>query len=334
MKNTLFSPWNIKGLELKNRVVMAPMDQYSAENGYTNTWHTHHYTARAIGQVGLIILEVAAVSAEARIDTRDLGIYKEGHVEGLAKIVAECHKYDSKVALQIGHAGRKGMPNTPLLAPSSLPFSTEGPTPEEMDQADIARVILDFKQAAMRAKQAGFDALEIHAAHGYLLSSFLSPLSNQRDDIYGKQRALLLQEILEAIKTATDLPLLLRISATDHHPQGNTPEKMVTLLEPLNLLYDALDVSSGGVVKGQQIKPYPGYQIPHAMFLKEALNKPTIGGGMIDSPHMAQKIISNGCVDAIFLGRALLQNPFWCLNAAHTLGQEIKIPEPYARMFY
>ncbi|WP_104750022.1 oxidoreductase [Helicobacter cynogastricus] len=333
-KTLLFSPWKIRDLELKNRVIMAPMDQYSAINGYTNDWHAHHYTARAIGQVGLIIFEVAAVSAKGRIDPGDLGIYEEGHVEGLAKIVSECHKYDSKVALQIGHAGRKGqLKDTQLLAPSALRFNDQYAMPKEMDAQDIKQVVLEFKQAGLRAKQAGFDALEIHAAHGYLLSSFLSPLSNQRSDAYGKNRALLLQEILQALREAIDLPLIVRVSATDYHPQGNTPQTIAQLLEPLSPLYDALDVSSGGVVEAP-IKAYPGYQIPYADYLKEALDKPTIGGGLLEEPKMAQRLVGSQVVDAIYLARALLKNPFWCFNAALSLGQEIDIPKPYARMVH
>ncbi|BCZ17330.1 NADPH dehydrogenase [Helicobacter sp. NHP19-003] len=254
-KTLLFSPWKIKDLELKNRVVMAPMDQYSAENGYANAWHTHHYVSRAIGQVGLIIFEVAAVSANGRIDPGDLGIYEDKHIESLAKIVKECHKYGSKVALQIGHAGRKGtLKDTPLLAPSALRFNDQYATPKEMDREDIKQVVSDFKLAAIRAKQAGFDALEVHAAHGYLLSSFLSPLSNHRSDAYGKNRALFLQEILESLREALDLPLIVRVSATDYHKQGNTPETLAQLLEPLSPLYDALDVSSGGVVEAPLLK--------------------------------------------------------------------------------
>ncbi|WP_120952738.1 NADPH dehydrogenase [Helicobacter sp. L8] len=333
-KTLLFSPWKIKDLEIKNRVVMAPMDQYSAQNGYVNDWHTHHYISRAVGQVGLIIFEVAAVSANGRIDPGDLGIYEQEHVEGLAQIVQECHKHGSKVALQIGHAGRKGvLKDTPLLAPCALRFSEQYAMPKEMDTQDIKQVILGFKQAGLRAKQAGFDAIEIHAAHGYLLSSFLSPLSNQRSDVYGKNRALLLQEILQTLREAIDLPLLVRISATDYHKEGNTPQTIAQLLEPLSSLYDALDVSSGGVLEAP-IKTYPGYQIPYADYLKEALGKPTIGGGLLEEPKMAQKLIASQVVDAIYLARALLKNPFWCFNAALSLGQEIDIPKPYARMVH
>lgn len=333
-KTLLFSPWKIRDLELKNRVVMAPMDQYSAVDGYTNEWHTHHYISRAIGQVGLIIFEAAAVSAKGRTDPGDLGIYEDGHSEALAQIVKECHQYGSKVALQIGHAGRKGqLKDTQLLAPSALRFNESYATPKEMDTEDIKQVILDFKQAGLRAKQAGFDALEIHAAHGYLLSSFLSPLTNHRSDAYGKNRALLLQEILTSLREALDLPLIVRVSATDYHKQGNTPETLAQLLEPLAPLYDALDVSSGGVVEAP-IKIYPGYQIPHALFLKEALSKPTIGGGALEEPKMAQRLVGSQVVDAIYLARALLKNPFWCFNAALSLGQEIEIPKPYARMVH
>ncbi len=328
----LFSPWKIRDLELKNRVVMPPMVQYVAKDGYVNEWHTQHYISRAIGQVGLIIVEASAVSASARISEGDLGIYEEGHIKGLAHIVEKCHQYGSKIAIQIAHAGRKvELKNTTPLAPSALCFNKNFPTPKEMDKQDIQKTIEDFKRAALRAKQIGFDAIEVHGAHGYLISSFLSPLSNQRTDSYGRNRALFLQEILEAIRAAVDLPILLRVSAKDYHKEGNTPEKIATLLTPLDHLYDALDVSSGGVVEAP-IKVYPGYQIAAAEFLKEALDKPTIGGGLLEEPKMVQRIIKSQTTDAIYLARALLKNPFWCFNAALQLGQDIDIPKPYERI--
>ncbi|WP_240329828.1 NADPH dehydrogenase [Helicobacter suis] len=333
-KIKLFSPWKIKDLELKNRVVMPPMVQYIAQDGYVNEWHTQHYISRAIGQVGLIIVEASAINASARISEGDLGIYEEGHIKGLTHIVEKCHQYGSKIAIQLAHAGRKvELKNTTLLAPSALRFNDHYAMPKEMDKEDIRAVIADFKKAALRAKQAGFDAIEVHGAHGYLISSFLSPLSNQRTDAYGRNRALFLQEVLEAIGSAVDLPLLLRVSARDYHKDGNTPEKIATLLTPLDHLYDALDVSSGGIVEAP-IKVYPGYQIAAAEFLKEALGKPTIGGGLLEEPKMVQRIIGSQTTDAIYLARALLKNPFWCFNAALQLGQEIDIPKPYERIKY
>ncbi|AFI03310.1 NADPH dehydrogenase [Helicobacter cetorum] len=334
-KTLLFSPFKIANHTIKNRVVMAPMDQYMAVDGFVNDWHLHHYVARAIGQVGLIIIEASAVCENGRISAQDLGIYDDAHIEGLKNLVEKCHAYGATMAIQINHAGRKcSLKNTPLIAPSAISFNSKSPTPKEMDTNDIKQVIEDFKKSALRAKECNFDMLEIHAAHGYLLSSFLSPLSNKRTDKYGQNRALLLQEILESIKSVLpNMPLIVRISADDYHQNGNSAKDFIELLEPLSHLYDALDVSCGGVVE-VPIRVYPGYQIEQASLLKDALGKITIAGGALSDAKMAQKIISSQSADAIFLARELLKNPFWCLQSALALNQEIDIPKPYERIVH
>ncbi|PAF41577.1 NADH:flavin oxidoreductase/NADH oxidase [Helicobacter sp. 11S03491-1] len=336
MKNTLFSSWKINNLEIKNRIVMAPMDQYSATDGKINSWHYTHYLTRAIGQVGLIIIEANAVSKDSRISPQDLGIWSDEHIEGLKSVVDACHAYGAKMVLQLGHAGRKCECDVAeILAPSAIGFSEKSPLPKEMTQEDIQKVIQDFKQAGIRALKAGFDGIEIHGAHGYLISEFLSPLSNKRTDEYGKDRKKFLKEILEALRSVLpkEFPLLLRISARDYHPEGNDVDDFVRLLDPIKHLFDVLDVSSGGIVEAA-IKTYAGYQIECARILREKLNIPCIGGGMITQPKMANKLIESGVVDGIFLARELLKNPYWPIGAGLELNQNVSLPKQYERARY
>lgn len=338
MTNTLFSAWQVKNLQIKNRVVMAPMDQYSAtSDGKITQWHYHHYLCRAIGQVGLIIVECAAVEENARISDQDLGIWSDSHIDGLKSITEAVHHYGSKIIIQIGHSGRKCecAKVEEILAPSAIAFSKNSKTPKEMDLEDIKNVIESFKQAAIRALKAGFDGIEIHAAHGYLISEFLSPLSNTRSDEYGKDRAKFLKEILQTLKSVLpeDFPIWLRISARDYHPDGNDIEDFVPLLAPIKNLFDVLDVSTGGVVEAH-IKTFPGYQIECARILKEKLGVPCIGGGLITEPKMANKLIASDVVDGVFLARELLINPYWAIDAALSLGQNIELPTQYERGRY
>ncbi|PAF52532.1 NADPH dehydrogenase NamA [Helicobacter sp. 13S00477-4] len=336
MKQTLFSTWNIKDLEIKNRIVMAPMDQYSAENGMINQWHHTHYLTRAVGQVGLIIVEASAVSADGRISNQDLGIWSDEHIEGLACVVKACKHYGAKMAIQIGHAGRKcECECEEIIAPSPIAFSKDSKIPREMSLNDIQNTIQDFANAAQRALKAGFDAIEIHAAHGYLVSEFLSPLSNRRHDSYGKDRALFLREILEAVKSVLpkDFPLMIRISARDYIDGGNEIEDCIKLLSPLKNLFDVLDVSTGGVIEAS-IKTYPGYQIECARILKEALEISCIGGGLITEAKMANKLIQSNIIDSVFLARELLRNPYWSIQAALELGVDIEISKQYERAKY
>lgn len=334
----LFTNIKIKDMDLKNRIVMAPMCMYSSnDNGHVNEWHYIHYATRAIGGVGLILLEATAVEKRGRISNRDLGIWDDSHVEGLAKIVDECKKHGAKVGIQLGHAGRKSETDSKkIIAPSSIPFDDQSPTPNEMDRNDIKKVIQAFKKGAERAHKADFDVIEIHGAHGYLINQFLSPLANHRKDKYGgnlKNRTRFLKEIIQEVRTVWPIskPLIVRVSAEDYVEDGNHPEDLV---EQLNIVkdegVDIINVSSGAVVPAK-ITTYPGYQINFADIIKKGVNLPVIGGGLIKAPEMAEEILGNERADLIFLGRELLRNPYWPLEAAKKLNHDIDWPIPYER---
>jgi len=334
----LFESIKIKDMELKNRIVMPPMCMYSTDdNGYTNDWHHIHYATRAIGGTGLIIVEATAVEKRGRITDRDLGIWDDSHVEGLSKIVNLCKKYGAKIAIQLAHAGRKcEVKSEDIIAPSPIAFSEEYKVPKEMSKDDIKMVIRAFKEGARRALSAGFDAIEIHAAHGYLINEFLSPLTNKRTDEYGgslENRARLLKEIVKEVRTVwpENKPLIVRVSAEDYVEEGNHPED---LAEIINLVkeegVDLVDVSSGAVVP-VEIKAYPGYQIKFAEVIKNRTGLPVIAGGLISEPEMAEEIVSNGRADLVFLGRELLRNPYWPLQAAKKLRHDIDWPVQYER---
>ncbi len=334
----LFSTMTVKNLELRNRVVMPPMCTYSTDDqGRANDWHFVHYVTRAVGGVGLIIIEATGVERRGRITDTDLGLWEDGQVEGLKRIVTECQKYGAKVAIQLGHAGRKcSIPSEDLIAPSALPFDENYKTPRAMTKEDIRTVTESFRQAAFRVEQAGFDALEIHAAHGFLLSEFLSPLANRREDEYGgshENRARFLKEVITAIRAVwpQEKPLIVRVSAEDYVSGGNHPEdlaKMINLVKSAGV--DVVHVSSGAVVPAK-INTYPGYQVKYAEIIKTMTGLPVIAGGLITSPFMAEEIIQNERADLVFLGRELLRNPYWPLQAAKELGQEIKWPFQYER---
>lgn len=334
----LFDNINIKDMNLKNRIVMAPMCMYSSdENGYAYEWHHTHYETRAIGGVGLILLEATGVEGRGRISNRDLGIWSDSHIDGLTKIVHRCKRHGAKIGIQLGHAGRKSETDPKkIIAPSPIAFDKESPTPHEMDEDEIKKVVQAFKQGAERALEAGFDVIEIHGAHGYLINQFLSPLSNKRKDDYGgslENRTQFLKEVVQEVRTIWPLskPLIVRISAEDYVESGNHPEN---LIQQLNLVknegIDIIHVSSGGMVLAD-IDLYPGYQINFADAIKKGVNLPVIGGGLIKEPEMAEEIIGNERADLIFLGRELLRNPYWPLEAAQKLNSHIDWPEQYKR---
>lgn len=334
----LFRSYTVKNLELKNRIVMAPMCQYSAdEEGFANSWHTVHYATRAIGGVGLIILEATAVEPRGRISANDLGIWKDEHVDGLKALVAECKKHGAKMGIQLAHAGRKcGIDSENIVAPSPIAFSDEYQRPTELTKDEIQNIVQSFKSGAQRSLEAGFDIIEIHGAHGYLINEFLSPLSNQRTDEYGgslENRVRFLKEILEEVRTVwpRELPLILRVSAEDYISEGNHPEDLAAMINLLkDYEIDIVNVSSGAVVTAP-IKAYPGYQIPFSEVIKKETNLPTIGGGLITSPLMAEEILRNNRADFIFLGRELLRNPYWPLHAAKEVRDDISWPVQYER---
>lgn len=334
----LFESIKIKDMELKNRIVMPPMCMYSTDdNGHANDWHYIHYATRAIGGTGLIIVEATAVEKRGRISNRDLGIWDDSHVEGLSKIVGLSKKYGAKIAIQLAHAGRKCEVETEnIIAPSPIAYNEKYKTPIEMTKEDIKTVIKAFKEGARRALSAGFDAIEIHAAHGYLINEFLSPLSNKRNDEYGgslENRTRFLKEIIREVRRVwpENKPLIVRVSAEDYVEGGNHPED---LAEMINLVkeegVDLIDVSSGAVVPAP-IKAYPGYQVKFAEVIKDKTGLPVIAGGLISEPEMAEEIIANNRADLVFLGRELLRNPYWPLQAAKKLRHNIDWPVQYER---
>jgi NADPH2 dehydrogenase len=334
----LFSNYKLKNIELKNRVVMAPMCMDSADElGNLNSWHYLHYGNRAVGGAGLIIVEATAVESKGRITAMDLGIWSDSHIEGFRSIVEECKKYGTKMGIQLSHAGRKCEVTTEnIVAPSPIAFNEKYKIPSAMSKEDIKEVINSFKEGARRAKEAGFDVIEIHGAHGYLINEFMSPLTNNREDEYGgstENRARFLKEVVKAVREVwtEELPLILRVSAQEYAEGGNSPEDTA---EIINLAKDAgidiVDVSSGGVVQAR-INTYPGYQIGFAETIKVMTNLPVIGGGLVTSSQLAEEVVQNNRADLVFLGRELLRNPFWPLIAAKELQDDIEWPVQYLR---
>jgi len=332
----LFEPYTIKNVTLKNRIVMSPMCMYSSmnEDGTLQDWHYTHYTSRAVGQVGLIIVEATAVSPIGRISPYDLGIWSDDHLSGLTKLVNMVKTHGAKIGIQLGHAGRKAELKEEIVAPSAIAFNDRYQTPKEMTKQDILDTIEDFKQAAIRAKKAGFDVIEIHGAHGYLINQFLSPLSNKRTDEYGgsqENRYRFLKEIIDAIQSVWEGPLFVRVSAREYHPDGLDVEDYVAIARLLKQQgIDLIDVSSGAVVPAK-INSFPGYQVPLADEIKHNANIATGAVGLITSPLHAEEILQNGRADLVFLARELLRDPYWPRTAAKELGVELQSPVQYER---
>lgn len=336
----LFSNFAVKDLALKNRVVMAPMCQYIAgHDGRATDGHFVHYVSRAVGQVGLIIVEATGVEDGGRISSNDLGLWEDGQIDGLRRIVDAVHHDHGRIAIQLNHAGRKStVEHTVPIAPSAIPFSHEYRTPHALSQSEIKHTVGSFAKAARRAVEAGFDAIEIHGAHGYLLNQFLSPLSNKREDEYGgspENRVRILGEVIDAVRGVipANMPVLVRVSAHDYEDGGNTPDIVADMLNRVKGKgIDLVDVSSGAVTPFAP-HAYPGYQIGFAITVKEMTGLPVIGGGLVTEPVQAEQIIKSGA-DLVFMGRELLRNPYWPLKAAHELHQEIDWPQPYLRSKY
>lgn len=348
----LFEPFTLRGLTLPNRIVVSPMCEYSSEDGFANDWHLVHLGSRAVGGAGLILTEAAAVCAEGRITPSDLGIYRDEHIEGLRRIVTFVHGRGAKVGIQLAHAGRKASSSRPWegglavapsdggwepLGPSALGFSPDSPLPLEMNEGDIASVLADFPAAARRAVACGFDTIEIHAAHGYLLHSFFSPLSNRRTDRYGgsfENRTRLVREVTGAVRAVipTEMPLLVRISASDWADGGWTIEDSVRLTRDLAALgCDLVDASSGGLVSHQQIPVGPHYQVPFAERIRAETGMPTGAVGLITEAEPADAIVRDGKADLVLLAREFLRDPYWPLHAATTLGVDVAWPPQYER---
>lgn len=347
----LFSPLTIRGVELKNRVAVSPMCQYSSTDGFANDWHLVHLGSFAIGGAGLIITEAAAISPEGRITAADLGIWKDEHIADLLRVNNFIHQHGAVAGIQLAHAGRKASVAKPweggkqvsllnggwqTVSASDLAFAEEQEKPTELDAEGIAQVLEDFKQATYRAIKAGFKIVEIHAAHGYLIHQFLSPLSNHRTDEYGgtyENRIRLLMEVTDVVRSAwpEEYPLFVRISATDWTPGGWTAEESVQLASILKSKgVDLIDCSTGGNVLKAQIPVGPGYQVQFAEAVK-ATGLLTGAVGMITEPEQANQIIKNDQADLVIIAREFLRDPHFPLRAAHALDLEIKWPVQYER---
>jgi NADPH2 dehydrogenase len=336
LNSLLFSPYTIKDVTLKNRIVMSPMCMYSSLNqdGKVTNFHLVHYASRAAGQAGLIILEATAVTPEGRISPQDLGIWNDGHIEGLTNLVSLIHEHRSKAGIQLAHAGRKAVVDTPAIAPSAIPFNETAKVPEEMTQQQIKETISAFQAAARRAKKAGFDVVELHAAHGYLINEFLSPLTNKRTDAYGgspENRYRFLRETIDAVKEVWDGPLFVRISADDYHPEGLTIDDYLQFTDWMKAQgVDLIDCSSGAVVPAA-IETYPGYQVKYADAIKQNVQIPTGAVGLITNGPQAEEILQKNQADLIFIGREFLRNPYFPRTAANDLGFELTEPKQYER---
>ncbi|MEO6520092.1 MAG: NADH:flavin oxidoreductase/NADH oxidase [Mucilaginibacter sp.] len=348
----LFSPLSIRGIELKNRVTVSPMCEYSSTDGFANDWHLVHLGAFATGGAGLIITEATAISPEGRISPSDLGIWKDEHIEMLERITTFIHQQGAIAGVQLAHAGRKashaepwnGGKQIPVLSggwqtvsASGLAFTDGEEKPLELDKDGINKVIEDFKEATYRSIKVGFKVIEIHAAHGYLLHQFLSPLSNVRNDEYGgsfENRIRLLLEVTDAVRNAwpAEYPLFVRISATDWTPGGWTEYDSVALATILkDKGVDLIDCSTGGNVAKAKIPVGPGYQVEFAEKVKKETGLLTGTVGMITTPEQADQIIQTEQADLVLLAREHLRDPHFALRAAHVLGHEVKWPLQYER---
>ncbi|MBP0491908.1 NADH:flavin oxidoreductase/NADH oxidase [Roseomonas sp. SG15] len=350
----LFQPLLLGALELPNRIVIAPMCQYSAEDGRATDWHTIHLGHLALSGAGLLVLEATAVSPEGRISPADLGLYSDEDEAALGRVLAAARRYSAMpIAVQLSHAGRKASSRAPwdggtqirpgepggwrTEAPSALAHAEGEDTPTALDHAGLARVRQGFVEAARRAARIGLDGIEIHGAHGYLLHQFLSPLANVRNDEYGgslENRMRFPLEVFDAVREAfpTDRPVWMRLSATDWVPGGWDVESTIAMARALKARgCDAIHVSTGGVSPRQQIPLAPGYQLPFARQVKAAVDLPVIGVGLITEPEQAEAVIAGGDADAVALARAILYDPRWPWHAAAKLGARVAAPKQYWR---
>lgn len=350
----LFEPFKLRDMTLRNRVAVSPMCQYSAQDGHPTQWHLVHLGSRAIGGASLIIAEASAVSAEGRISPGDAGIYDDAHIESWLPITGFIREAGAVAGIQLAHAGRKASVDVPwnggkalgpaqggwrpVVAPSAVAFSEHSIVPQALDLDGIRAIVEGFRKAAERSLAAGFELIEIHGAHGYLLHEFLSPLSNQRDDAYGgsfDNRTRLTREVVTAIREVWPerLPLLLRISATDWAGQGGWDiEQSIELSRQVKELgVDLIDASSGGNLPHVQIPVGPGYQVPFAARIRREAGIATGAVGAITQAVQAEQILHNGDADLVLLAREFLRDPYWTYHAARELGVKLPIPEQYQR---
>ncbi|HEY6448966.1 MAG TPA: NADH:flavin oxidoreductase/NADH oxidase [Acidobacteriaceae bacterium] len=350
---SLFTPMQIGSVTLSNRIVVSPMCEYSSEDGFASDWHLVHLGSRAVGGAALVFTEATAVAANGRISPQDLGIWKDEHIAPLARITAFLHSQGALAGIQLAHAGRKASTWRPwdgegaiapeqggwaeVVAPSAIPFAANYPQPKELDRAGREAMTAQFREAAIRADRAGFDVIEIHSAHGYLLQEFLSPVSNHRRDAYGgslENRARLLLEVVDAVREVwpRERPLFVRISATDWVEGGFDLEQSVRLAGMLKEHgVDLIDCSSGGNIAGAHIPVGPGYQTPFAEAIRAQAGIPTGAVGMITDPAQADHIVRTGQADLVIIAREFLRDPYWPVHAAAALGVTAAWPVQYLR---
>jgi 2,4-dienoyl-CoA reductase-like NADH-dependent reductase (Old Yellow Enzyme family) len=352
--SVLFSPVSFGALRLQNRIIVAPMCQYSAHDGSATDWHMMHLGSLAMSGAGLLIMEATAVEPRGRISPDDLGLWADTNEAAIDRVVRAIRSYSPiPISIQLAHAGRKASTRVPWeggaqiapdqdggwrpVAPSPLPYSPDDRPPEELDESEMRRICDSFSVAARRAERLDLNAIEVHAAHGYLLHQFLSPLSNQRRDKYGgilKNRMRFPLEVFEAVRRSLPLekPVGVRISATDWVEGGWDLEQSITFARELERRGAAyIHVSSGGLSPKQNIPVGPGYQVPFAQAIKKALRIPVIAVGLITEPAQAERILESGQADAIALARAMLYNPRWPWHAAAALGAQVQAPPQYWR---
>ncbi|WP_104165242.1 NADPH dehydrogenase NamA [Cryobacterium sp. N22] len=336
MSATLLEPFTIRGVSFRNRIAMSPMCMHSATAaGVATDFHVMHYGSRALGGAGLVMTETAAVAPNGAIGPGDLGIWDDAHIPNLRRIVDAVHLVGGRMGIQIGHAGRQlGLPELTAVAPSAIAWGPDSRVPEELTQEGIAEIVEAFRAGAARATEAGFDVIEVHAAHGYLLNEFLSPISNKRTDEYGGDHAgryRIVREVLHAVRAVWSGPLFVRISSTDYVEGGNTPEDFVifgTWMKEQGV--DLIDASSGGTAP-VKVSSFPGFQVPAAEFIRREVGVLTGAVGRIETGQQAEDILRNGRADLVFIGREMLKDPFWARTAADDLRRPIQPPAQYTR---
>jgi 2,4-dienoyl-CoA reductase-like NADH-dependent reductase (Old Yellow Enzyme family) len=348
----LFTPLTLRDLEFRNRIFVSPMCQYSSVDGFPGDWHLVHLGSRAVGGAGLVMVEATAVTPDGRISPADMGIWTDEHGHALERIAAFVRAQGAAAGIQLAHAGRKASTSRPWeggsavapaaggwtpVAPSAVPFGPAFPTPRELTASDLDEIVERFGDAARRARAAGFQVVELHAAHGYLLHQFLSPLSNRREDRFGgslDNRMRLPLNVARRVRDAwpASQPVFVRISATDWVEGGWTLVESIEFGQKLKELgVDLIDCSSGGLVPDAKIPLGPGYQTPFAAAIRQQAGIPTAAVGMITRPEQAEQIVATGQADAVLMAREFLRDPYWPLRAARELGAEVEWPAQYLR---
>ena len=352
-KSQLFRSIALRSVTARNRIMVSPMCQYSATDGVANDWHFQNLASRAVGGAGIVFVEMTNVEARGRITAGCMGLWNDTQRDALARIARFVKTQGAVAGIQLAHAGRKASVTRPweggkgltpaqggwpIIAPSAVPFGVGHPVPQEMDAATIADIVSKFAASTRRAREAGFEAIELHGAHGYLISSFLSPIANRRTDRYGgsfENRIRFLLEVIDAVRSEwpNDKPLFVRISCTDWMEDGWDLESSVKLAQVLKSggKVDLIDCSSGGVDPRQKVRAFPGYQVPFSAAIRSRAGIATGAVGMISAPEMAEKIITDGQADLIVMARAFLNDPYWPMHAARALKAKIPWPSQYER---